>query len=234
MTNTRKKSNSSVIGREKMKALVIAATVLTGVAFAFSAMAATLEVLEVTVDSPYQYDVSDSITDGNVDITFWVDYNPQAPPIWKYFHTNGVEGVIHLREFINVVGETALTDWHEELWILESAETGVWSRSTGDDGFFWGDGTNGGAEPVVTPSAQVVIDQATDSVDIYFDEPVEPGLPGTAAPNGRIITIEKDILVPSCKTRFAVVQWPTVPEPSSASVFLLAAGLFARRFRRRK
>ena len=216
---------------EIMKTLVVVATVLAGVAFAFSAMGATLEVLEVTVDSPYyQYDVSDSIADGHVDITFWVDYNPEAPPLWKYFHTNGVEGVIHLREFIYVIGETAITDWHEELWVLESAETGLWLPSTGDDGFFWGDGTNGGAAPQVSPSAQVDIDEATDSVDIYFDQPVE-GPAGPGAPV-RIIVISKDILVPNCETRFAVVQWPTVPEPSSA--FLLAAGLFARRFRRRK
>jgi PEP-CTERM motif len=235
MTKTRKKSDNTttnfVIKEKTMKTLVILTTILAGVAFAFSAMAATLEVLDVTVNlPPNEYEVQ--ITgDNNVAITLWVDYCPDDPAIWKDFHTNGVEGVIHLTEFIYVIGETPITDWHEELWMLESTETGVWEPSTNDDGLWWGDGTNGGAAPQVSPSAQVIPD-GTDKLDIYFDVPVLPGEPGAAAPNGRMIVIQKDILAPSCETRFAVKQWPTVPEPSSA--FLLAAGLFARRFRRRK
>jgi hypothetical protein len=201
-----------------MKNLVSGAVLLTSLILSFGVFGATVEVLDVQVDSPYSYDISDSITADSVEIIFWVDFDSQADKIWKYFYLNGVEGVVHLREIIYVVGGIDITDWHEELWVYKT-KTRSWVPSPNDDGIWWGDGNNGGAAPQITPGAQVVIDHPNDAVDIYFTKPQS---------EGQIIIIEKDILVPACETLFAIVQWPTVPEPS-ITLIALAALPFIRR-----
>ena len=211
-----------------MKNLVSGAILLAGVIFSLATFGATVQVTNVEVISPYPYEISDTSPADTVEITFWVDFDSQAENIWKYFYYNGVEGVVHLREIIYVVGGINVTDWHEELWAMDSSGTGTWIPSPNNDDLWWGDGSNGGAAPQVTthPGAQIIIDHPNDAVDFYFTNLIDPA---NGAPNGQVIIIEKDILVPVCGTKFAIVQWPTTPEPSIILIALAALPFIRRK-----
>jgi len=210
-----------------MKVLQVTATIMMILFFGPGAEAATLEVTDLVIESPYEDNVGYEIDGHEVLIEMTVQYDPAAEPIFKRFTTNGNSGIIHLTEIIHVEGDIPLTDWHEQLY---TSECGEWEVSSDDDGLWWGNpnspnGDNDGEFPVVDPPAHVEIDEDEDMVSVYFIEPVEAGFD---------IRIEKDILVPyECREyEFAVVEWPTaVPEPS---LMLVAAGIMATRLRRRR
>ena len=195
-----------------------------------SSHAATLEVLDVDITSPYEDDVAYQIDGNEVTIEMDVWYEEGAEPIFKEFSTNGKSGIIHLTEIIHVQGDIPLTDWHEQLYMKKCDE---WVVSSDNDGLWWGNSTsshdgNDGDFPVVEPEAEVVINEDQDMVNVFFVNPVEGGFD---------IRIEKDILVPyECRAyQFAIAEWPTadppIPEPSMAIVLL--TGLLTRRLRRK-
>ena len=127
-------------------------------------------------------------------------WDPNMPPIWKIFNTDGVGGIIHLTETFHVAGTVPFTDWDEQLMVLDA--TGAWVPSPETDGLIW---TGGHSNPPGT----VTIDQPNDIIVIAW----QPGLPPSTN-----VTIQKDIFVPDGLRTFAVAQWPTVPEPSLLSI----------------
>ena len=217
-----------------MKSFVTAVTILMITGFALSASAATLEPeiigsgFEIlSIDIPGGQGGA-QFNGNQAFIELQVAFEPDAEPIFKIFNVSG-EGTIYLTEYITVTGRTPLTDWHEQLYVLEGD---VWVPSPDDDQLWWGNTNspnpgNTGNDPVVIPDAQVTIDEPLDLLSIYFTDPVQVG---------QLIEIHKEILVPAELQGgvFAIVEWPTAEIPEPTSIFIVSVGLFVSRFRRRK
>jgi len=112
-----------------------------------------------------------------------------------------------------------MTDWDEQLMVPDGADG--WAVSPDDDDLWWGDGVNSGNPPQSNQPGNWDIDHPTDLARIIFNPPVQPST---------MVTITKDILVPQGMQRFAVFEWPTIPEPS---LVLLALGLLGLKLRRK-
>ena len=217
-----------------MKSFIATVTILMSVGLALSAFGATLEPLTdvcdfeiLSIEIPGGEGIAQFGGD-QASIELNVAYLPDAEPIFKIFNVCGT-GTIILTELITVTGDVPLTDWHEQLYVLDGDN---WVPATDSDDLMWGNTNsqnpgNTGNDPVVIPAAQVTIDEPTTLLSVYFDEPVLVG---------QTIEIHKEILVPLelQNSMFAIVEWPTIEIPEPASMFIAAAGLFVSRFRRRK
>jgi len=179
----------------------------------------------ITNAQAVQYDFT---YDFGADGTAWVDidlgdvtWDPTAGPIIKMFNTDpGTPGgILHLHEIFHVGGNVPLTDWDEQLMVWDPVVNG-WVVSSDTDKLEWGNGVNGAGAPNANQPGNWSIDQPTDLIVFDF---VPPAVPST------LVEIDKEIIVPGGFGRFAVFEWPTVPEPSIALV-----GISMLLLRRRK
>ena len=195
-----------------MKKLIFATMLVTVMAFAANVLAVQYDlnvVFGADGTAPIDIDLGD------------VAWDPTGDPIIKVFHmqpgTTG--GTILLREWFHVGGNIPLTDWDEQLMVLDA--TGQWVVSPDNDNLFWEDGLSGvGNAPWANQPGNWTIDHPNDLAVFDFNPP--------AVPSTNVL-ISKEIIVPAGIEHFAVFEWPTVPEPT-----LGFAGLGMLLLRRRK
>ena len=186
-------------------------------------VAAVMAIAANVLATQYDFNVVFG-SDGNayVDINLGdVIWDPTGGPIIKVFKmqpgTTG--GTLHLRETFHVGGNVPLTDWDEQLMVIDAV--GLWMVSPDYDNLLWEDGTLGGNAPWSNQPGNWSIDHPNDLAVFDF---VPPAVPSTN------VQISKEILVPAGMATFAVFEWPTVPEPT---IGLIGMGLLALRRRKK-
>ena len=185
--------------------LIVTLFMLCFVSPAFSVMSEGLDASDVAILCSIEVTCAEIISpygepevrfvDDSVYIDFgdiWYDEN--LSPIFKKFCTNGREGIIHLYETFQITGDTPFSDWDEQLYVKNCA--GRWEVSDDYDGLYWNS-----AESL--PPGTVTVDEPIDLVTIEWDPALSPYT---------TVTLHKTIHVPACMDRFAVMEWPTVPD----------------------
>ena len=172
-----------------------------------------------------EIDLGEYTADGDVDVGLGdVIYDPNAGPLLKIFTVPDAPGdhKLTLNETFHVGADPtdpAIYDWHEVLMVLDPV--GGWMPAVGV-GLSWV------SDVTVTPLGGISIIGPT--LSLYWQE----GLPYcTDVDISKTIDIWMGPGYFGAGDQFAVLQWPTVPEPATMALMGLGLGSLWMRKRRK-